>query len=103
MPANSWSYENQFAKFAELVNERSDGRPTPPGLETARPGGDSEGFHLVVEVCPIDGANLHCPDRPFPLLVRARKLIQVCCVGATSGVREAPPVPNPIKGAEATQ
>jgi TRAP-type C4-dicarboxylate transport system substrate-binding protein len=35
MPANSWSYEYQFAKFAELVNERSGGRLVievfPPG------------------------------------------------------------------------
>ena len=35
MPANSWSYEYQFSKFAELVNERSGGRLVievfPPG------------------------------------------------------------------------
>ncbi len=35
MPANSWSYEYQFSKFVELVNERSGGRLVieifPPG------------------------------------------------------------------------
>lgn len=35
MAANSWSYEYQFSKFAELVNERSGGRLVievfPPG------------------------------------------------------------------------
>lgn len=35
LPANSWSYEYQFSKFAELVNERSGGRLVievfPPG------------------------------------------------------------------------
>ena len=35
MPAKSWSYEYQFSKFAELVNERSGGRLVievfPPG------------------------------------------------------------------------
>ena len=35
MPANSWSYEYQFSKFAELVNDRSGGRLVievfPPG------------------------------------------------------------------------
>ena len=35
VPASSWSYQDQFVKFAELVNERSNGRLEieifPPG------------------------------------------------------------------------